>query len=319
MKRFLLLFTLLTTTTYAQLSSYTYKQELKGVKGNTWHKLILPDHIFAQFQSYGTDLRIYGVSATDTIEVPYTVIDTNNIVKHKVKFSVINSKETKCSYINFSLPQALRICKIRVVPQASYDYYRKLNLATSVTESYAQKRCDSYCSYDLREAPLSSKTNNTFSFDDILVKYGQIIIENGDNEPLPISEVVVYAIRYTLAARFLDPNRTYYLAYGKEDDYTPEYDIEHFITDIPKQLTDLAYGKEDDYTPEYDIEHFITDIPKQLTELQYGEVLKQPKTESSSVKASSTPAEKSHQQLLWWVMGVIVLLIFIFSAKMMKK
>jgi hypothetical protein len=123
------------------------------------------------------------------------------------------------------------------------------------------------------------------------VKYGQIIIENGDNEPLPISEVVVYAIRYTLAARFLDPNCTYYLAYGKEDDYTPEYDIEHFITDIPKQLT----------------------------ELQYGEVLKQPKTESSSVKASSTPAEKSHQQLLWWVMGVIVLLIFIFSAKMMKK
>ena len=291
MKRFLLLFTLLTTTTYAQLSSYTYKQELKGVKGNTWHKLILPDHTFAQFQSYGTDLRIYGVSATDTIEVPYTVIDTNNIVKHKVNFSVINSKETKCSYINFSLPQALRICKIRVVPQASYDYYRKLNLATSVTESYAQKRCDSYCSYDLREAPLSSKTNNTFSFDDILVKYGQIIIENGDNEPLPISEVVVYAIRYTLAARFLDPNRTYYLAYGKEDDYTPEYDIEHFITDIPKQLT----------------------------ELQYGEVLKQPKTESASVKASSTPAEKSHQQLLWWVMGVIVLLIFIFSAKMMKK
>ena len=123
------------------------------------------------------------------------------------------------------------------------------------------------------------------------MKYGQIIIENGDNEPLPIGEVVVYAKRYTLAARFLDPNRTYYLAYGKEDDYTPEYDIEHFITDIPKQLT----------------------------ELQYGEVLKQPKTESSSVKASSTPTEKSHQQLLWWVMGVIVLLIFIFSAKMMKK
>ena len=97
MKRFLLLFTLLTATTYAQLSSYTYKQELKGVKGNAWHKLILPDHTFAQFQSYGTDLRIYGVSATDTIEVPYTVIDTNNIVKHKVNFSVINSKETKCS------------------------------------------------------------------------------------------------------------------------------------------------------------------------------------------------------------------------------
>ena len=37
MKRFLLLFTLLTTTTYPQLASYTYKQELKGVKGNTWH------------------------------------------------------------------------------------------------------------------------------------------------------------------------------------------------------------------------------------------------------------------------------------------
>ena len=49
MKRFLLLFTLLTATTYAQLSSYTYKQELKGVKGNAWHKLILPDNVFAQF------------------------------------------------------------------------------------------------------------------------------------------------------------------------------------------------------------------------------------------------------------------------------
>ncbi|GJH40249.1 hypothetical protein RCZ04_07990 [Capnocytophaga sp. HP1101] len=290
MKRFLLLFTLLTTTTYAQLSSYTYKQELKGVKGNTWHKLTLPDETFAQFQSYGSDLRIYGVSTTDTIEVPYTVIDTNNIVKHKVDFSVINSKETKCSYINFSLPQALRLCKLRILPQASYDYYRKLNLATSATESYAQKRCDSYCSYTLKEAPLSSKTNNTFSFDDVLVKYGQIIIENGDNEPLPINEVIVYAVRYTLAARFLDSNRTYYLAYGKEDDYTPEYDIEHFITDIPKQLTELEYGK----------------------------VVKQIKTEPS-VKESPAPAKKSHQELLWWVMGFIVALIFIFSAKMMKR
>ena len=53
----------------AQLKSYHYRQELQGVLPHHWHQLSLPSTVFQHLESGYDDLRIYGVSATDTIEV----------------------------------------------------------------------------------------------------------------------------------------------------------------------------------------------------------------------------------------------------------
>ena len=138
---------------------------------------------------------------------------------------------------------------------------------------------------------LSSKTPNAFYFRTRLIKYIQIIIDNADNQPLPIGEIVVSAVPYTLKARFGSADYTYYLAYGKWGDYAPVYDITYFPKDIPTHPTSITFGK-------------ITDQQSLATA---------PHT------ATATTQKADNKQLLWWVMGGIVVLIFIFATKMIKS
>ena len=69
MKKLFVLLFFCSITAQAQLSSYRYKQALENLNQSGWHSLTLPITIFDRMESYN-DLRIYGISVTDTIEVP---------------------------------------------------------------------------------------------------------------------------------------------------------------------------------------------------------------------------------------------------------
>lgn len=288
MKKLFVLLFFCTITTQAQLSSYRYKQALENLNQSGWHSLTLPITIFDRMESYN-DLRIYGISVTDTIEVPYMMADTVVATQTITHFAVKNDKASKHTIIDVKLPEILLLGKVAIHPATTYDYYRSVKILQNETTD------DTYLS-SVAKGVLNSKGNNTYTFAPQLFKHLQIDIDNQDNTPLAISEIILFPITYKLTARFPDMAHHYFLVYGKANDIAPQYDITHFVKHIPKQLPSIYYNE----TVEY--------------------VKNQPITATASVTKSPTNGTvASAKPLLWAIMGIVVLLIFVFSAKMMKN
>ncbi len=94
----LLLFFIILTTSFCfgQMNSYSKKIELKGIE-NQWHTIQLPNEVLQNMNSNLTDIRVYGVTATDTIEAPYIhnvlkAIDANSFISFNLLNTVNNAK-----------------------------------------------------------------------------------------------------------------------------------------------------------------------------------------------------------------------------------
>ncbi len=105
-KIFSFLFLLAGSFSYGQMKQYNYKRELKGVS-EQWHKIILPDDLFGKVSQDLSDLRIFGITASnDTIEAPYLLrLATEKILNKEVGFKVLNtSHNSKGYYFTFEVP-----------------------------------------------------------------------------------------------------------------------------------------------------------------------------------------------------------------------
>ena len=93
------------TFSWAQLETFDYKQELEGISGQ-WHKLDLPNSVFAKIASDLSDLRIYGVRENDTLEAPYIInIASGRQIKKDVAFTLINSTSNQNGhYFTYKIP-----------------------------------------------------------------------------------------------------------------------------------------------------------------------------------------------------------------------
>lgn len=288
MKKLFVLLFFCSITAQAQLSSYRYKQALENLNQSGWHSLTLPITIFDRMESYN-DLRIYGISVTDTIEVPYMIADTVVATQTITHFAVKNDKASKHTIIDVKLPEILLLGKVAIHPTTTYDYYRSVKILQNETTD------DTYLS-NVAKGVLNSKGNNTYTFSSQLFRHLQIDIDNQDNTPLAIDKITLFPITYKLTARFPDTAHQYFLVYGKANDIAPQYDITHFVKHIPKQLPSIHYNE----TVEY--------------------VKNQPITTTTSVTKSPTNGTfVSAKPLLWAIMGIVVLLIFVFSVKMMRN
>jgi len=93
---YILFFFLTSSLCFGQMNSYSKKIELKGIT-DQWHKIIIPTEVFQYVKSDLTDIRIYGVTATDTIEAPYILkiskaVDSNTSIPFELLNTVTNSQ-----------------------------------------------------------------------------------------------------------------------------------------------------------------------------------------------------------------------------------
>ncbi|MGS0524577.1 hypothetical protein ACU8V7_04590 [Zobellia nedashkovskayae] len=58
------------TMAFGQLSTYEYKQELKGIS-EQWHTMTLSNQVFHNTNDNLSDIRVYGLTESDTLEAPY--------------------------------------------------------------------------------------------------------------------------------------------------------------------------------------------------------------------------------------------------------
>ncbi|WP_339629252.1 DUF3999 domain-containing protein [uncultured Maribacter sp.] len=78
------------------MKSYSKKIKLKGIE-NQWHTIQLPNEVFQNMNSNLTDIRVFGVTAIDTIEAPYIhntskAIDANSFISFNLLNTVNNAK-----------------------------------------------------------------------------------------------------------------------------------------------------------------------------------------------------------------------------------
>lgn len=114
---------------YGQMEQYDYKRELQGIT-DQWHKVTLPDEIFANLSPNLSDLRIYGITTkNDTIEAPYLLrLSTEKIKTHKINFKKVNtSYDVNGYYFTFEIPTKEPINNINLdFNQQNFDWRLKL-------------------------------------------------------------------------------------------------------------------------------------------------------------------------------------------------
>lgn len=100
---------------YAQLQDYHFQQSIADYS-NEWHQIKLPSSIFEKINPNFSDIRIYGLTQTDTIEVPYIIkgSDEQKAIK-EIEFKLINVSENKSAYYyTFELNQHQLINQIQL-------------------------------------------------------------------------------------------------------------------------------------------------------------------------------------------------------------
>lgn len=84
--------------TFGQLDTYAHKIEISGIK-DQWHKIEIPDSVFGKISQNMNDLRIYGVTETDTVEAPYLLkVVKGQYLRKAIAFKKLNEASKANGY-----------------------------------------------------------------------------------------------------------------------------------------------------------------------------------------------------------------------------
>lgn len=112
------------TIVFGQLQSYNQKIPISGIE-DQWHTIELPNHVLSQINQNMNDLRIYGITATDTIEAPYILkVGSAKNKSKKVDFKKLNSaSNSKGYYFTYEVPSREAINEIQLeFKNANFDW-----------------------------------------------------------------------------------------------------------------------------------------------------------------------------------------------------
>lgn len=98
-----------------QIRNYEYKRKLTGIN-DIWHKIVLPDELFGKVRNDLHDIRIYGLTEKDTLEVPYILrVLTGSVKWTDIPFRLINqSHNAKGYYFTFKISRDNTINQINL-------------------------------------------------------------------------------------------------------------------------------------------------------------------------------------------------------------
>lgn len=109
------LFLFVSSLSIGQLETYSKKMELKGIT-DQWHNIHLPNELFADLNTNLTDIRIYGVTPSDTIEAPYLLTKSKGVDSNiEIPLNLLNTaSNAKGYYFTYRLPSKEMINLIKL-------------------------------------------------------------------------------------------------------------------------------------------------------------------------------------------------------------
>lgn len=192
-----------------------------------------------------------------------------------------NTKE-KTSEIILEFPYDYVVSHMTLCCENKQDFYRNINIYRSAG-TYHTAKGDQESWQMIGSGVMSTNGNNAYELYHSQTKKIRIEVINYDDQPIKISEIKAYAENLRLISKL--PVSDIYIAYGKENDNAPVYDLVHFKEKIPVVLSQISYGNEE---------------VKMLT----------------VQKAKSFIESKNW---LWFVIGGVILIIGYFALSMLKK
>ena len=196
---------------------------------------------------------------------------------------IFENKKEKTTVAEISLPETVPVSCLSVDVGDDFDYYRPFDLERITDSVQTSSGWLKYYS-DITSGIVSSVSDNEFWFNPSLTNRLRLVIHNDNNQPLKIRNVRVKRNIVKITARF-NPQAKYYIYYGDKKAGIPDYDITMFRDKIPADATELTLGSEEP--------------------LRSGEAI--------------VSGEKSIKKYwLWMVMGIIVIVLGLFTIKMIK-
>lgn len=268
---------------------FTIKEHLRIVRFRnafedySYTTLNFPNSEFTYFRiEFNDDVNAH-VNVTEAFAYENQLIEGKySDLKIQGKKQTENKKE-KTSEIIVDFPYSYLVNYITLKNNSKNDFYRNINIYGS-NGSVKTEKGEIENWYMINTSVFSSIENNTIFCNNSKTKKLKIEIINYDNEPVSIDEIKAFAEQCQLVAN-LPISENLYLAYGKENDNAPNYDLIHFKDKIPNELSNVDYGSEQ-------VKIISINKPEQLIKSKVW---------------------------LWVVMGVVLVIIGYFALSMLKK
>jgi len=195
------------------------------------------------------------------------------------------NKKEKISELLLELQDNYPLSYLSLKSNSKSDFYRNVNIYRSAG-TYHTPKGDEENWQMVNSGVIISGEQNTFTLGNGQSKKIRIEVINYDNQPVSLDEVKVYSEKVALTAK-LPAGENLYLAYGKENEAAPVYDLVHFKDKIPAVLNVINAGAEEFKA-------------------------------APTLNASAEPLIKN-KMWLWVVMGLVIVLIGYFALSMLKK
>ena len=134
----LLVLILLPCLVFGQMENYHYKRKIDGIT-KQWHQIVLPDDIFSRLNYNMTDMRIYGISGSDTVEAPYLLrVNKEKLQKTEVPFKILNQvRRGDRQFLTLRIPGKESINNILLdFAAANFDFLVKIEGSDDNSEWY---------------------------------------------------------------------------------------------------------------------------------------------------------------------------------------
>lgn len=190
---YFLFFLLFSYVAKAQLVSYSYFSPLKKTDKEAWIDVRPSPEQLAKSQSNLNDFRLFSVSKTDTIEVPFIMEWMGyKIIENDIPFEILptNNNDKQATYINIKLKDKLFVNKINfVIEEKNYEKAIKVlgsndnqNWQTIIDKTRIAAHYDELESYDY-----STIFFNTGGF-----LYYRLIIDDSNSPAVTIKKIKMY-------------------------------------------------------------------------------------------------------------------------------
>lgn len=205
---------------------------------------------------------------------------TNQVVKNDV--------DKKTTEITLELKDRYPVNRLVFDMDSEKDFYRAVSVSW-LKESVETAEGVKEVWRDFGGFTISSLEENVLDEATQFTNRLKITVYNYDDIPLDFREIKVFGPVYAMQTE-LETQANYMLAYQNPNAYLPRYDMMYFRNKIPEKLTPLSTGEE-------------------------SLIVKN----DSEDAAAGEKAEAVTENLLWMVMGLVILLLGFFTVKMLRN
>ncbi len=184
---FILLF--VCDTLRAQMQQFNFKRALSGISKD-WHRLVLPDGVYAKVNRSFSDIRIYGINGTDTIEAPYLIQSSVELFKDEVvPFQLLNQTNNADGYYyTFKINADVNINEIELeFAQDNFDW--KIKLEGSNDQKQWFTIVNNYRILSINNT-LTDYTFSTVQFPEVKYSYFRLLVKSKDKPELVTPKII---------------------------------------------------------------------------------------------------------------------------------